>query len=141
VFKATRSYTLRVNTVEMSSMYHRSPARVKTLDILARATPFEEQTLAQLTKFCTFAMEESGATTASEAAQFLSDRYDWNIDYECDEFVTAWMASKKSSKKADAEHKDPDDTDIAVSQLSQTKDLPSRVYSIIIALTHNNLVV
>lgn len=104
-------------------MYHRSPARIKTLDILGRATSFEDQSHAQLTKFCIFAREESGAKTPLEGAQFLSDRYDWNIDCDSEEFANAWVASKKSLKPLE----NLDDSDNIVSQSSQSKDIPSRV--------------
>ena len=80
-------------------MYHQSPSRVKTLDILAKATPYEEQSAQNLIKFCQFARSDGQGSTAAECAQFLMDRYDWVIDSESDEFLSAWYTSGKDFSK------------------------------------------
>ena len=82
-------------------LYKRSPARVKTLDILAKSSSFSSLSLISLKKYCSLAREEGGATSVEQAGAFLEKRYEWNVSTRVD-FQEAWNATVPESGEKEA---------------------------------------
>jgi hypothetical protein len=74
-------------------MYKRSPAHIKTLDILAKSTHFAAQSASNLQKYCALARSAGGASNASQAGEFLQGRYGWEAASRLADLQEAWRAS------------------------------------------------
>ena len=83
-------------------LYKRSPARVKTLDILAKSSSFSSLSLISLKKYCSLAREEGGVTSVEQAGAFLEKRYEWNVSTRVDDLQEAWNATVPENGEKEA---------------------------------------